>query len=86
MKGNKLAVYTLLVNENALHNLDQLNLSIPLKIMRQLNVESEKNKASINAEIITRLMLTMINPQAFGLNPDIDTMGGKQLLASETKQ
>ena len=83
MNNDRLVVYSLLVNQGALEDVEKLPLSMPQELLRQLATTSKERLTDINVEIVSRLMLTMINPKGFGLNFDIDSNAGKRLIQSK---
>lgn len=85
MIREKLAVYGLLINSEALQDLERLTLSLPKEIIHELTAASEKKLIDINVGIISRLILTIINPQIFGLNPKIDAQATKAFLKTIEK-
>ena len=85
MSSERLAVFELLINPTTLKSLEQLTLSLPEQIVCQLMASSEKMAIDIHAEIISRLMLTVINPKIFGLNPQVDKQAGRLFLKAVEK-
>lgn len=80
MNNQRLAIYNLLVNPDALQDSEQLELTLPNDIIQKIKIANKARDTDINIEIVIRLILTIINSDGFGLDPLITDKANKKFL------